>query len=203
MVPPSAGNGAHLSKHISTCQRDLYGRQLKKALASAGTLGLPGEIKGTRGGFLAALRLGKVASSCYRRGGPASTWLNYSPPSLPCPPLPFPQLVFCRKVKALEKKKSAGSPRERAVAAPCGFPGCVSRWLAAGRAGEGRGAGGELRERPAVPAGTPCPPRWLPAGRMGRKAGLNPQPPPVTALWFCDSTALFALASDLGEDYRY
>lgn len=51
LVPPSAGNRAHLSKHISTCQRDLYGGQLKKALASAGSPGLPGEIKGTRGGF--------------------------------------------------------------------------------------------------------------------------------------------------------
>lgn len=51
LVPPSAGNRAHLSKHISTCQRDLYRRQLKKALASAGTLGLPREIKGTRGRF--------------------------------------------------------------------------------------------------------------------------------------------------------
>lgn len=51
LVPPSAGNRTHLSKHISTCQGDLYRRQLKKALASAGTLGLPGEIKGTRGVF--------------------------------------------------------------------------------------------------------------------------------------------------------
>lgn len=51
LVPPSAGNGAHLSKHISTCQRDLCRAQLKKALASAGSPGLPGEIKGTRGGF--------------------------------------------------------------------------------------------------------------------------------------------------------
>lgn len=51
LVPPSAGNGAHLSKHISTCQRDLCGRQLKKALASAGTPGLPREIKGARRGF--------------------------------------------------------------------------------------------------------------------------------------------------------
>lgn len=203
MVPPSAGNGAHLSKHISTCQRDLYGRQLKKALASAGTLGLPGEIKGTRGGFLAALRLGKVASSCYRRGGPASTWLNYSPPS-PLPPAPVPAARFLQEGESSEiKPHRAGSLRGRAVTAPCWSPGRASRWLAAGRAGEGSGAGGELRERPAVPAGTPCPPRWLPAGRLGRKAGLNPQPHPVTALWFCASTALFALASDLGEDYRY
>lgn len=51
LVPPSAGNAAHLSKHISTCQGDLYRGQLKKALASAGTPGLPREIKGTRGGF--------------------------------------------------------------------------------------------------------------------------------------------------------
>lgn len=51
LVPPSAGNPAHLSKHISTCQRELYRGQLKKALASAGSPGLPGEIKGTRGGF--------------------------------------------------------------------------------------------------------------------------------------------------------
>lgn len=51
LVPPSAGNRAHLSKHICTCQRELYRGQLKKALASDGSPGLPGEIKETRGGF--------------------------------------------------------------------------------------------------------------------------------------------------------
>lgn len=58
LVPPSAGNRAHLSKHISTCQRELYRGQLKKALASDGSPGLPGEIKGTRGGF-SSLETGK------------------------------------------------------------------------------------------------------------------------------------------------
>lgn len=59
LVPPSAGNRAHLSKHISTCQRELYRGQLKKALASAGSPGLPGEIKGTRGGGVSSLETGK------------------------------------------------------------------------------------------------------------------------------------------------
>lgn len=172
MVPPSAGNGAHLSKHISTCQRDLYGRQLKKALASAGTLGLPGEIKGTRGGFLAALRLGKVASSCYRRGGPASTWLNYSPPSLPCPPLPFPQLVFCRKVKALEKKKKCGFPSGEGSGSSVRVPrvgeqvaGCGEGWR--GARGRWRAAGAPRSARrhpvsaPLAPCGAPGEKGWV------------------------------------------